>query len=136
VAFHKAEAEKEKKSTPQSPYVAFKDYGPPIKDGALDKEFIKTFGYTVPDGHYLALGDNHAMSSDSRVFGPVPETNLQGAPWLILWPPSDRIGPPDQKPYPFMNLPRAIVWSIAGVIALLSWLYFRWKHRQPIVKPL
>lgn len=134
VAFHKSEAEKEKKSSAQAPYVAFKDYGPPMKEGKPDVDFIKTFGYTVPEKHYLALGDNHAMSSDSRVFGPVPEANLQGAPSLILWPPSDRLGAPDQKPYPFMNFPRAIVWSVAALIGLLSWIYFQWKHRQPMVK--
>jgi signal peptidase I len=136
VAFHQSEAEKERTSTQQQPYVAFKDYGAPIKDGVLDAKFIKTFGFTVPERHYLALGDNHAMSSDSRVFGAIPEDNLQGAPCWILWPPGDRLGSPDQKPYPFMNIPRAIVWTIAGIIGLISWLYFRWKHRRPMVKLL
>lgn len=125
IAFLQSEKEKEQAATPQAPYVGFKDYGPPVNG-----EFIKKFGYTVPERHYVALGDNHAMSSDSRVFGAVPEQNVQGAPWVTLWP---RPGEPAQKPYPFMNVPRAIVWTVAAIISLLSWLFLRWKHRQPIV---
>lgn len=132
VKFREREEKRESQSTAKAPYVAFKDYGPPVKDGKIDAEFIKTFGITVPDKSYLMLGDNHAMSADSRIFGFVPEDNLQGAPYWIVWPPGDRLGPPAQKPYPFMNVPRAIVWSIAALIAAICFTYYRWKIRQPI----
>lgn len=125
--------ENEKKREASSSYVGFKDYGPPVKaDGSYDQEFIRTFGITVPEKHYLVLGDNHAMSSDTRVFGFVPENNLQGAPSLIIWPPGDRFGVPMQKPYPIINVPRIIVWSIALAIAGLWYVYYRWKIRRPV----
>ena len=103
-AFEKREKERAAKSTKAVPYAAFKGIGPPVtKEGKIDLEFIRRFGVTVPDKEYLVLGDNHAMSSDSRVFGFVPEANLQGAPCWIIWPPGDRLGTPPQKPYPFIN---------------------------------
>ncbi|MDP1881212.1 MAG: signal peptidase I [Parachlamydiaceae bacterium] len=135
--FHLKEQEKEKKSSKQHPYIAFKDYGPPLKeDGTLDKDFIKTFGYKVPNGMYLMLGDNHAMSKDSRYFGPVPQNNLEGSPSIILWPPGERWGFPNQKPYPIITIPRLIVWSVVALI-LLSWfLIYRYYRNKPVFKKL
>lgn len=129
-AFVQSEEKKEKQSSNERPYIAFKDYGAPLKDGKIDADFIKTFGVHVPEKNYFVLGDNHAMSADSRVFGFVPENNLQGAPSLILWP-TDRWGKPWQKPYPIFNESRMIVWTIIGIIALAWYLYDRRKlHRS------
>lgn len=134
-SFDEREKNKEKVSTPKSPYVAFKDYGPPLdKEGKLDKTFLSTFGYKVPEGHYLMLGDNHAMSQDSRYFGPVPQANLQGAPSLIIWPPGDRWGIPNQKPYPLITTPRLIVWSIAAIIAFIWYLIYRRNLKRSVFK--
>lgn len=133
VDFNTREQKREQNSSQSRPYVAFKDYGPPLKsDGQVDKDFIHTFGLKVTDNHYLALGDNHAMSSDSRVFGFVPQNNLQGAPSLIIWPPGDRLGPPMQKPYPIINLPRLVIWGIALLIALIWYGIHRYNMRKPL----
>ena len=134
VEFLKREEKKSQQSSANRPYIPFKDYGSPEKEGKYDLDFIRTFGITVPDKHYLALGDNHAISGDSRVFGFVPEDNIQGSPCLIVWPPGDRLGHPPQKPYPVFVLPRMIVWSIVGVILIIWYLIYLRNIRRPIFR--
>lgn len=133
--FLKKENEKEKNGSSNKPYFAFKDYGPPFKDGKLDVDFIKKFGVHVPDRHYFVLGDNHAMSADSRIFGFVPQDNLEGVPSLIIWPPGERWGFPMQKPYAFITIPRLIIWSIALIIGLIAFYIHRKRIKKPIFKP-
>ena len=41
---------------------------------------------TVPEGHYLGVGDNRDYSCDSRFWGPIPQENIKGKAWFIHWP--------------------------------------------------
>lgn len=98
-------------------YIPFLDEGAPVNsDGSLDVNKIAHFGLHVPEKSYIALGDNHAMSLDSRYFGFLPEKNIQGSPAFILWPPGNRWGPPPQPSYPFLRLPQVIVLTVAAVV--------------------
>ena len=127
-----SEKKKQSLSNSQHPYFPFEDLGPPLKnDGSLDTDFIKKYGITIPERMYLALGDNHAMSADSRDFGFVPEDNIRGAPDFIFWPYGSRWGTPNQPQYPLMTLPRAVVWSILGLGFAGYFVVSRRKNKLP-----
>lgn len=111
-------------------YVAFKDHGAPMKDGKIDADLLAKFGLKVPEGSYLVLGDNHAISGDSRIMGFIPEANLIGVPDLMLWPIGSRWPYPNiETPYPALTGPRIAVWVVASIIGIGILLYYR-KQRQ------
>lgn len=68
--------------------------GEPQQEPYVNKKYPDRSFYaptTVPKDHVFAMGDNRANSQDSRIFGPVPEKNIEGEAFLRFWPP-DRIG--------------------------------------------
>ena len=122
--FVEKEKEKQEKSTASSPYQGFLDAGAP------DKQKIETFGLKVPEKSYVVLGDNHAMSGDSRYFGFVPESNLEGTPTFILWPAGPRWGWAAHKNYPWLTLPNLCVGGVVILISGVGTLYHRRKERK------
>ena len=133
INFIKVEYEKQSRSTKRAPYVAFDDNGPPLNpDGSLNTTMIQRFGIKVPDKHYLVLGDNYAMSADSRDFGFVPEDNIRGVPEFIFWPPGSRFGFPIQPHYALFTKPRLIVWAIALIVFILWGIWHKKTYGLPI----
>lgn len=130
--FIQNEQVKQDNSSREAPYIAFIDHGPPLKNGVLDSEFIQAFGLRAPETGLIALGDNYAMSADSRDFGFVPTENLRGAPSFTFWPPGSRLGGLPQPSYPWLTLPNCLVWLAAFIIILATWLYIRKRNRQSI----
>jgi signal peptidase I len=47
--------------------------------------------HRLADDEYFVLGDARAASTDSRDFGPVSASDIDGIAWLRYWPP-DRFG--------------------------------------------
>jgi signal peptidase I len=133
--FVKKEIEKQDASSSQEPYVAFIDRGPPLNNhGQMDVEFIKAFGLKIPENGLLALGDNYAMSADSRDFGFVPVENLRGTPSFIFWPIGKRFGTLPQPSYPWLTVPNLIVWSLVAIIVVISWILWQRQKRKPLFK--
>jgi signal peptidase I len=133
IQFLQREQQRQTNSSVQLPYHPFTDSGPPLKaDGTVDADFIRQYGIMIPPKMYLVLGDNHAMSADSREFGFVPEDNLRGGPDLIFWPPGRRWGIPNQPAYTLFTIPRTVVWVAAALSIGLGTLYWRRRNRLPL----
>lgn len=126
------QAEKDKQ-TVLAKYPPFIDYGPPVfADGSINKELIRNYGIKVPETMYLVLGDNHAMSGDSRVFGFLPQDNIRGATELIFWPPGSRFGRLFQPEFSIFIPSRIIIWILALLAIFISWGYHRKKMNKPL----
>lgn len=109
----------------------------PFKDwGAPTAEQIQRFGYRVPHGHFIALGDNHVQSGDSRDFGPVPRQNLLGSPALLFWPWSEgkdwRVGSLPQPERPWLTFPNLLINGIglSGLIGYEIWVRLRRRRLE------
>jgi len=125
-AFNKREEEKKKLSTSRKPYLAFEDAGAPLTaEGDLDVDLIRKFGLTIPEKQYLMLGDNHAMSADSREFGFVSEDNIKGVVHFLFSPPGERFGTLPQPSGHFFTFPKFFVWLSAIGCACGYWLLRR-----------
>jgi signal peptidase I len=134
--FERLEEERERTAPHNRPYIAFRDYGPPLKQGKIDKRFIKNFGIKIPEGHYLMLGDNPSRSVDSRSFGFVPAANLQGMPSALLWPIGDRWGSLSGPDIPLATLPHTMALALIWLVCALIYAYYRWRMNSPVFQKI
>lgn len=105
---------------------------PFVDMGAPSLEEIRQFGLKIPEKMYLALGDNHAMSADSREFGFVPQDNLKGGVSFLFSPPGTRWGRLEQPAQPHATFPNLTVWILFSVAGIASSLYLRRKLKKPL----
>ncbi len=132
--FIEKESLKKENAPSYHPYHPFVDSPPLFKTkDQIDPAFLKKYGILVPSKEYLVLGDNYAMSGDSRAFGFVPEDNLRGSPSFIFWPPGSRFGFLLQPSKPFFILPNLIIWTLFGLI-IIAWIYYYIKYRKLPIK--
>ncbi len=135
VAFNDIEEARARSASSHRPYLPFKDLGPPLKEGRPDLDRLRTFGLRIPDKMYLGLGDNYSSSGDSRYFGFIPESNIQGTPLLILWPLGKRFGLPPHSAPSLMTWPTLTLWGLAALIlAMLGALKLRERRKVLFVK--
>ncbi|MBU6447023.1 MAG: signal peptidase I, partial [Verrucomicrobia bacterium] len=103
-----------------------------VDQGAPTLEEIRQFGLKIPEKMYLGLGDNHAMSADSREFGFLPENNLKGGISFLFSPPGERWGRIPQPPQPHATFPNLTVWVLFSLAGVASSLYWRRKMQNPL----
>jgi signal peptidase I len=54
-----------------------------LPSGTVTSQFAPT---QIPAGYIWVMGDNRSNSSDSRVFGAVPESRIIGRAFVRVWP--------------------------------------------------
>ncbi len=65
--------------------------GEPIEEPWLPEglETAPFLPIKVGEDEVFVIGDNRSDSEDSRSFGPIPEANVVGRAFLLVWPPAD-----------------------------------------------
>ncbi len=132
--FVEREMMRQKISTTVHPYFPFVDAKAPMTDeGKFDTSFIRTYGVKVPEKMYLMLGDNHAMSADSRQFGFVPQENLKGGVSFLFSPPGSRFGFLSQPSHAYFGFPNVFVWSVATLITI-AYLVLKKRRKERLIQ--
>ena len=96
------------------------------------------FSITVPAGHLWVMGDNRADSDDSRYRttdpggGSIPESEVVGRAFVIIWPPS-RIGDlpiPATFQQAALHATAAAPAALSGTAAALTVGALAWRRRR------
>lgn len=99
-----------------------------LDEEAPTKQRIESQGLEVKEKEVLVLGDNHALSGDSRFFGTIPIRNIEGRPVAKIWPTSSMRLELEQPPIATFNLPTLVAYGLILGIYLVARAY----HRRPL----
>jgi signal peptidase I len=95
------------------------------------------FSITVPHGDVFVMGDHRDNSSDSRVYGPVPTSDVLGRAMLVIWPVSNWKTLPVPATFHQAGLDAAgsnATPAVAGMFAILPLAVLRgrrhWRFRK------
>jgi signal peptidase I len=95
-------------------------------------EAYRPFNVRVPKGDLFVMGDHRNDSSDSRVSGPVPISDVVGRAFLVIWPVKDWKHLPIPTTFDQPGLRAAGIGSapyIGGAIAILPLAWWRRRRR-------
>jgi signal peptidase I len=68
---------------PENPFDWANEFPRELRSNVVDTRMGKA--YRVPPGYYFCMGDNRHISSDCRIWGPLPAELIYGRPWRIFW---------------------------------------------------
>lgn len=111
--------------------IATSDYTPFLDEGLPTVEKIMEKGLKIPEDQLLVLGDNHALSGDSRFFGPIPVKNIEGRPVAKIWPPSSFSFDLEQPSQDWSaRVPTIIYYTALALVLGGMWLRNRRQMKQ------
>lgn len=106
-------------------------YPPFLDEGMPTKEKIEKQGLEIPEDKLLVLGDNHMLSGDSRFFGLIPQTNVEGRPVAIIWPPSSFSLSLNQPPLTLQQWIPTVVYHLFFLLLFVgTWGYRRYFKKD------
>jgi signal peptidase I len=113
--------------------------GVPLSEGAYllpgNPPSISTFKEIVPPGHLWVMGDHRSDSDDSRYHpeapggGAIPENQVVGRAFLIIWPPSQIRDLPIPSTFAQTALGAVAAAPVAGAVGVIGGPVFLLRRR-------